>query len=131
MGLQVAPGQLESLIATFHRINSKTPRARPEGLGTPTIEQMIVTKGRLLVGFPDGQMEVLTPDVEQVDEETYKGFTNLITDRIVEVLQAPHLTYNISEAMKGDGIIAYFNNITLVVAPLTAGIGELDQFPTE
>lgn len=129
MALQLIPGQIEKFVGVFYRTNVKTPPARPDYTSGEALERMVITKGQLQITMLGNEtMSVTVPDDQQVDEETYGMFLNLLTTQIVELLQVPQHFGDILEAMRRGGIVAYFQGPTLRINPLTPGLGEMDQF---
>lgn len=76
----------------------------------------------------DEKVDVVIPTEEQVDEETYKSFVNLLTQELVNLLQVPHYTPEIRDALNNSGLVAEFQGVTLMMNPLKASTGEQDQF---
>lgn len=129
MALQLIPGQIEKFVGVFYRTNVKAPPARPDYTSGEALERMVITKGQLQITMLGNEtMSVTIPDDQQVDEETYGMFLNLLTTQIVELLQVPQHFGDILEAMRRGGIVAYFQGPTLRINPLTPGVGEMDQF---
>ncbi len=128
MGLQLIPGQLEKFVGVFYRINAKTPPARPDVHVDGVLERLVISKGQLQVLIDGQSVDVNIPPEEQVDEATYQGMLQLLVNQLVEMLQVPQYTHDVLQAMQKGGLIAQFQGVTLRMNPLTAGVGEVDQF---
>jgi hypothetical protein len=128
MSLQLVPGQLEKFVGVFYRINTKTPPARPDVHINGALERLVIAKGMLQVHIDGQTVDVNIPPDEQVDEDTYQGMLQLLVNQLVEMLQVPQHTHDIHQAMKRGGLMAYFQDLTLRMNPLTPGVGDLDQF---
>lgn len=129
MAMKLIPGQIEKFVGVFYRTNVKSPPARPDYTSGDALERMVITKGQLQITMLGNEtMSVMVPEDQQVDDETYETFLNLLTTQIVDLLQVPQHFGDIVEAMRRGGIVAYFKGPTLHINPLTPGIGEVDQF---
>lgn len=129
MGLAVPAGQIETLIGLFYKVNVKKPPAKPEHALQGALERLVIAKGMLQITLgEDSLVDVRIPEEDQVDEETYQGFIPLLVKQIVDLLQIPEHTGNLTYAMQRGGIVAYFQGPTLRINPLSASTGEADQF---
>jgi hypothetical protein len=128
MSLVLPPGQLESFIGTFYKVNAKRPPAKPEYAGTGALERLVIAKGMLQMHIGEQQAVVNIPDAEQVDQDTYRALLPLLVNQLAQLLQVPHHSSDIAGAMERCGLIAYFQGSTLRMNPLTPGFGESDQF---
>lgn len=127
MSKQVSPGQLESFIGLFYRVNSTAPKSRPtpDGYGN-SIDRLVITRGRLQVVTLNGMIDILIPDEEVVDETTYQERVPMLTKGLTDLLQVPHYTRDIQNALEKDGLSAVTNGRTMMFNPLTQGLGEVD-----
>jgi|AntDeeMinimDraft_5_1070356.scaffolds.fasta_scaffold35289_2 hypothetical protein len=128
MALQLIPGQLERFVGTFYRINAKKPPARPDVHVDGALERLVIAKGTMQIHINGQTVDVNIPPEDQVDDETYNGMLQLLTNQLVELLQVPQYTHDIMQAMQKGGLIAHFQGMTLRMNPLTPGMGDLDQF---
>jgi len=72
--------------------------------------------------------DICIPPDDQVDTDGYQAFTGLLSKELTDMLQIPELRTPVSQALNADGLIVDAESEPVRVRPLTAGIGELDQF---
>lgn len=128
MAIQLMPGQLERFIGVFQRTNAKRPPPRPDFNPEAPLDRLVITYGMLQLTLGESKVDVVIPEDQRLDFETYLTFTGLLTNELVNLLQIPHLTWQVNEAMQQHGVVAQFQGSTLVMNPLTASVGELDRF---
>lgn len=126
MSLQIPAGELEKFIGVFNKTNTKNPQAKPDPIVAGPVEQLVISKGKLMVVMMNQTINVDIPEEELVDDETYLTFLPMLTKHLVDLLQVPQYTHPIQEAMKQSGIAAYLNEFPIRINPLTSGQGELD-----
>ena len=128
MALQLIPGQLGKFIGVFYRVNAKNPPARPDTQVDGALERLVIAKGMLQVHISGQTVDVNIPPDDQVDDDTYQSMLQLLVNQLVNLLQVPQHTHDVLWAMQKGGLMAYFQGPTLRMNPLTAGVGDLDQF---
>lgn len=126
MSLHIPAGALEKFVGLFHRTNARNPQAKPDPIVAGPVEQLVVSKGKLMVVMVNQTVNVDIPEEDQVDEETYLTFLPMLTESLVTILQVPQYSHPIQEAMKRGGIAAYLDEYPVRINPLTTGTGEVE-----
>jgi len=130
MGKPVTNETLRKVWDAFQRACSKDPATTPEVfiVEDDELERIVVTKGTLQFGLEDGILECEIIPQLQYDGEEWEARAKDFIEAFTDAFGISHGKGHLLEYLLKDGFVGYGNGIAMVFNPLTAAVGELDEF---
>lgn len=131
MGKPVKDETLKVVWEAFLELAHKDPGTTPNRFTVDEhdeLERIIVTREVLQIGLTEGVVECRIPEFLQQSEEHWSEGVVPFVERFVEAFGISHGKGTLIEYLRGEGFVGYGEGITLTFNPLTAAVGESDEF---